>query len=109
MTHPVTPTTLRARVVVVLGPPVVAVAAQGGDIQRTVQFEPIVVHAEAAQRARVALLGVSGVSVGYQGGLEHENPISEAAIEPPAGGFDACGARALPSHTADVAQDPYPF
>ena len=81
----------------------------GGGTQRTVQFEPIVVHSEAAQRARVALLSVCGVSVGYQGGLEHENPISEAAIEPPAGGFDACGASALPSHTADVARDPYPF
>ena len=40
---------------------------------------------------------------------ERENPILEAAIEPPAGGFDACGARALPGRTADVAQDPYPF
>eukprot|EP00964_Phaeocystis_antarctica_P092180 scaffold59241_cov57-Phaeocystis_antarctica.AAC.2 len=27
---------------------------------------------------------------------ERENRISEAAIEPPAGGFDACGARAPP-------------
>ena len=43
------------------------------------------------------------------GWLERENPILEAATEPPAGGFDPCGARALPGRTADVVQDPYPF
>ena len=81
----------------------------GGGTQRTVQFEPIVVHAEAAQRARVALLSVCGVSVGYQGGRNARIAFSEAAIEPPAGGFDACGARALPSHTATVEGSLYPF
>ena len=95
--------------VVVLGPPVVAVGAQGGVTQRNARIEPLDVRAEAFQRAWVALLDVWGGSVGYQVGLEHENPISEAAIEPPSAVFDACGARALPSHTADVARDPYPF
>ena len=32
------------------------------------QLEPVVVHAEATQRARVALLSAWGLSVGYHGG-----------------------------------------
>jgi len=38
------------------------------------------------------------------GGLQHENRILEPVIEPPAGGFDACGARVLTGRTADVAR-----
>ena len=66
--HPVTPSTLGARVVGVLGPPVVAVATQGGGTQRIVHLEPVVVRAEAIQRAWVALLSAWGDSVGYHGG-----------------------------------------
>eukprot|EP00964_Phaeocystis_antarctica_P011922 scaffold6578_cov61-Phaeocystis_antarctica.AAC.1 len=69
--------------------------------------------ARCARRGHPACLGHSPGCVGrlrrVPGWPERENPISEAAIEPPAGGFDACGARALPGRTADVAQDPYPF
>ena len=43
------------------------------------------------------------------GGLEHENPTSEAATGSPPAVSGACGARALPGRTTDVAQDPYPF
>ena len=57
----------------------------GGGTQRTVQFEPIVVHSEAAQRARVALLSVCGVSVGYQGGrnarIAFRRPRSNLLLE----------------------------
>ena len=59
-------------------------------------------RAEAFQRARVALLGVVGVSVGYQVGLEHENPISEAAIEPPPAVFDAHVERAVLGHHEEL-------
>ena len=107
--HPITPDPLGAHVVAVLGPPVVAVGAQGGVTQRNARIEPLDVRAEAFQRAWVALLGVWGGSVGYQVGLEHENPISEAAIEPPPAVFDSCWARALPSHTATVEEYLYPF
>ena len=45
-----------------------SVAAKGGDIQRAVQFEPIVVRAEAFRRARVGTLSNQGISNLYQGG-----------------------------------------
>ena len=35
--------------------------------------------------------------------------ILEPAIEPPAGGFDACGARAVPGRTATLEKSLYPF
>ena len=67
-THPITPSTLGAHVVARAWAARKSVAAKGGDIQRAVQFEPIVVRAEAFRRARVALLSAWGGSVRYQGG-----------------------------------------
>ena len=40
---------------------------------------------------------------------ERDNRILEAATKSPSAVFDACGARALPGRTAEVAQEPYPF
>ena len=48
-------------------PPRWRAGAPGGGTQRTV-LEPVVVHAEATQRAQVALLSACGLSVGYQHG-----------------------------------------
>ena len=67
-THPDTPSTLGARVVVVARAARKSVATQGGGIQRKAQIEPLDVRAEATQRAWVALLSARGGSVGYQGG-----------------------------------------
>ena len=54
-------------------------------------------------------VGCAGQLRRVPGGLEHENPISEAATGSPPAVSGACGARALPGRTTDVAQDPYPF
>ena len=54
-------------------------------------------------------VGCAGRLRRVPGGLEHENPISEAATGSPPAVSGACGARALPGRTTDVAQDPYPF
>ena len=67
-THPDTPSTLGAHVVARAWAARKSVAAKGGDIQRAVPFEPIVVRAEAFRRARVALLSNQGISNLYQGG-----------------------------------------
>ena len=50
-THPITPDTLGARVVAVLGPLVSRRPPRGGGIQRNAPIEPLVVRAEATQRA----------------------------------------------------------
>ena len=68
-----------------------------------------VARADRLHGTWVTLLGARGGSVGYQGGSKHENPISEAATGSPPAVSGACVARALPSHTATVAESLYPF
>ena len=67
-THPVTASTLGARVVGVPRPLVRWSPPRGGGIQRKAPIEPLVVRAEAIQCAWVTLLGAWGGSVGYQRG-----------------------------------------
>ena len=66
-THPDPHTTLGAHVVGVLPPPAGVLGLRGVEISGQC-VEPVVVHAEATQRARVALLSACGLSVGYHGG-----------------------------------------
>ena len=54
-------------------------------------------------------VGCAGRLRRVPGGLEHENPVSEAATGSPPAVSGACGARALPSHTATVEESLYPF
>ncbi len=69
--------------------------------------------ARCSRRGHPACLGDSPECVGrlrrVPGWPERENPISEAATGSPSAVSGACGARALPGCTTDVAQDPYPF
>ena len=57
----------------------------------------------------VGLLSGWDISNLYQPSRKAISAIFGRVTGPPAGGFDACGARALPGRTADVVQDPYPF
>ena len=79
--HPITPSTLGAHVVVVLGPPVVAVGAQGGVVQRTCfghrpdvrapafggALRDAEIHPITPSTLGARVIGWRGGSVGYQG------------------------------------------
>ena len=67
-THPVTASTLGARVVAVLRPLVRWWPPRGGGIQRKVQIEPFVVRAEGPTRVRGGLSSGGQASNLYQGG-----------------------------------------